>query len=184
MKNIERFKLIHPHIVLLIHGRILCIIKIACDIIMFNKIQDWSETFVVVGYIGFLALSLLLWYNVGDQIWGTLAFTKTSVVFFGLFLPIVKLKYDDISFIDIREFKEGNPMHGALNTVDAYKFVLLSPNPLPQKRIDKIKSSRRKKIIKFAVNYKLCCALMEKLPKEKTKSIDYQLFLYKKAKRR
>ena len=97
-------------------------------------------------------------------------------------MPIIRIKIEDIRFCEIRTFDEGNVMYSPNNPiVDAYKFLLLSTSPLPTKRIDKIFSSRRKKMIKFAVSYKLCSLLKEVLPKEISGAVEYQLFLYRKA---
>ena len=111
----------------------------------------------------------------------TLKITDKYVKFQGFLLPTVKIKIADINHLDIRTFKEGNVMYGSIDTVDAYKYVLISKFNLPQKRIDKIHSSRKKKIIKYAVSYKLCKALAEVLPQNLRKPIEYQLFLYKRA---
>ena len=100
-------------------------------------------------------------------------------------MPPVKIKFEDVKYIDIRTFDKGNVMYSKANNVDSYKFMLLSPNPLPSRPINKISTSRRKKLIKYAVSKKLCEDLVDKLPLNLAKPVEYQLHLYnRKYKRR
>ena len=110
--------------------------------------------------------------------------TDSYVKFCGFMIPNVKLLLEDIQFVETRVFREGNVMYGRNPAIDAYTFVLLSKHRVSgANRIDGIRSSKKKKIIKFAVSKKLCQALVSVLPKEKAKPIEYMLFLYKRAKR-
>ena len=120
---------------------------------------------------------------------GEIIITENSIFRFGLFVPFVRIKLQDIKYVDIRTFddKAGNIQYykgiQQMNIVDAYKFVLISENPLPRKSVNRIRSSRKNRLIKYAVSKKLCKVLQDKLPDNCKGPIDYQLFLYSKAKR-
>ena len=176
-----------PHIVLCIHGRIFCLISVLTLSVFWYQVFFNNDEFEVVGTAITAILSILtifvfrfLW----EQIWGEIVIGDDYIKFCGLFLPTVKLECDKINYIEIRSFSKGNVFYSdSLQTVDGYKFVLLSYNPLPNKRIDKIHSSKRNKIIKFAVSYKFCNGIAEKITDHRTKAISYQLYLYRKAKK-
>jgi hypothetical protein len=137
----------------------------------------------VVLVIMFSTFSIILHLLLGTHIFVVMYANQKGIIFFGLFLPIVKLKWGEVQYVALRTFKEGNVMYGQYRAVDAYKFILLSSSPLPQKRIDKIRSSRKKRLIKFSVTQKLCQVLVDHLPETKSGPFRYQLYLYKKAKK-
>ena len=72
--------------------------------------------------------------------------------------------------------------HKNSSVIDAYKFILISEKPLPKIRIDKIRPSKKNRLIKYAVSEKLCRAIVDKLPEMQSRIVDYQLMLYNKAK--
>ena len=183
MKNKQ---IIRPHIVLYIGGRVFTMLYlIASCIMVYQTIFKFDE----VGFLGVVCSLIFVLCGVFSgrylwpQIWGDLLLTDDYILFFGLFLPIVKLSYNDIKCVAIKTFSEGNVMYSSNSNVDMYKFVVLSSQTIPNKRIDKIYSSRKKKIIKYAVNFKLCKLLSEKLPKNIKGEVEYQLFLYGKCKK-
>lgn len=181
-------KYVFPHPVLLIEGQIFSLLL--CFILLIFGYQTIFnfESIGIVGIIGILVMipAMIFWYKFcWQQIFGILKITDEHVVFFGLFLPPVKIKFEDVKYIDIRTFDKGNVMYSKANNIDSYKFMLLSVTPLPDRRIDKISTSRRKKLIKYAVSKKLCEALVDKLPLNLAKPVEYQLHLYnRKYKRR
>ena len=138
----------------------------------------------IVFGIGVLYICHYLWHHC----FGEIIVTEKEVIYFGLFLPIIRLKFENIKYVDIRTFDEGNIMYSKgmrrykNANIDLYKFILLSENPLPAKRIDKVRPSRKNKLIKYSVNKKLCAALVDKLPEMQSRIVDYQLYLYKRAK--
>ena len=179
-------KCVFPHPVLLIEGQIFSLLL--CFILLLLGYQTLFnfESIGIVGIIGIIVMipAMIFWYKVfWQQIFGILKITDEHVVFFGLLVPMVKIKFEDLKYLDIRTFDKGNAMY--TNNVDSYKFMLLSVTPLPDRRIDKISTSRRKKLIKYAVSKKLCEALVDKLPLNLAKPVEYQLHLYnRKYKRR
>ena len=181
-------KYVFPHPVLLIEGQIFSLLL--CFILLIFGYQTIFnfESIGIVGIIGIIVMipAMIFWYKVfWQQIFGILKITEKHIVFFGLFLPPVKIKFEDVKYIDIRTFDNGNVMYNKVDNVDSYKFMLLSPNPLPSRPINKISTSRRKKLIKYAVSKKLCEALVDKLPLNLAKPVEYQLHLYnRKYKRR
>ena len=178
-------KRIYPHPILIIGGTIL---TLGFYGLYFTFLYQTLFNFEQIGFIGIITVLLftpllILWHLVFvPQCISMLKITETHVKYCGFLLPSVKLDINEINYIDIRTFKEGNAVYGTNNAIDAYKYLLLSSAPLPNKRIDKIRVSRKGKVIKFAVSYKLCEALLAVLPREKAKIVDYQMFLYKKAK--
>ena len=177
---------IYPHIILLI-GRFFFpfLANLLAPLFLYVTLFHFEE----IGILGIISslvtvpmtiyIDLYLW----DHCFGTLLITDDYIKYYGLFLPSVKIKFDDIKYMEIRTFKEGNVLYSESPVVGAYQFILLSTSPLPSKRIDKIHSSRKRKLIKFAISEKLCRALEGKLPGMLNRPIDYQLLLYKRAKR-
>lgn len=190
---------IFPHIMLLIGGRLYLILITAwlpyvwCEFIvdcnnleLVDIIADLMAMIPVTILLGICSIFTI------DYCWhhcfGEIIVTEKEVIYFGLFLPIIRLKFENIKYVDIRTFDEGNIMYSKgmrrykNANIDMYKFILLSEKPLPTKRIDKIRPSRKKKLIKYAVSKKLCEALVDKLPEMQSRVVDYQLYLYKRAK--
>ena len=184
MKNSKK-TIIRPHWVLIFYGRVLMFIMYAFTVYL---IYQTVFHFDAIGVVGIIMSIILVVLNVflskffASQIFGTIKITDESIKFFGLFLPTLKLNFSDIKYIDIRTFKDGNVLYGKDTTASAYKFLLISSSPLPQKRIDKINSSAKKKIIKYAVSFKLCESIVDKLPELQARIVKYQMHLYKKQK--
>ena len=93
-------------------------------------------------------------------------------------MPIIKLRYDEIKYAEIREHSENNPYYDDYGTVDFYKFALLSPNPLPQERKTPLRPSLKKRLIKVRITYRLCQLLQERLEEPQKKPFEHQLYLY------
>ena len=179
---------IFPNLFLLFAGTFMFILY--CGILLFTLYHAVYDTviqfstdgyYALGGFIFMLIWAIILYHLLHYQCMGVMKINDKYVKYCGPLLPTVKFKIEDIKYIDIRTFKEGNVVYTE-GSIDAYKFILLSSRPLPNKRIDKIRPSRRKKIIKFAVSYKLCEALLSVLPPERSKIIEYQMFLYNKTK--
>ena len=178
-------KIIYPNLILAIEGGIFSVVLYSftaytwyITIFRFSKGGIPCVTLAIIMFV----FSVLWFSNFHNQIFCRMLITDKYIVWFGLFLPIVKLSYNEIKYIEIRTFDKGNAMYNNhTKNVDSFKFVLLSKSPIPKKRIDKIKSSRKKKLIKFAVNYKLCLALSKHI--ERQNPINYQLMLYRQSKK-
>lgn len=181
----KKSKIIFPHPILLIEGSIFFIILLALTTYTwYVTLFRFSEGGIPATILAIAFSACLVWFHVifGHHIFSRLLITDKYIIYYGLFLPTVKLAFEDIKYIEIRTFNRGNVMYNKNSpNVDSYKFILLSSSVLPQKRIDKIRSSRKQALIKFAVSYKLCRALAEHI--EQPSPINYQLLLYKRAKK-
>ena len=180
----KKRKIIYPNLVLAIEGGILSLLfyfitAYAWYITIFKFDEGGVPCAVMAIMFSLFSVFWVLQFH--NQIFCRILITDKYIVWFGLFLPIVKLTYDEIKYIEIRTFDEGNVMYNKqLKNVDSYKFILLSATPISRKRVDKINTSRKQKLIKFAVSYKLCEALIEHI--SSPNPINHQLMLYKKAK--
>ena len=175
---------IFPHVILLIEGGIFCFLLLSGSIGMpyialfelGNDAKSWIGRFAcLIMWPIIIFLAHYFW----PHVFGRIVVTDTHIKYHGLFLPTVKFAFEDIQYAAIRTFKDGNVVCSD-DSVDAFKFLLLSTQPLPNKRIDKIRSSKKKKLIKYAVSEKLCQALDGKLTDAAAKLVEYQLFLYKR----
>lgn len=191
----KKYTHILPHTMLLIGGRIALLLSVTViPILWIIALSDFSNMpieEIIVSLILLILISVLLCICVGymirflwHQVFGEILITQEEVIYFGLFIPMIRIKFDNIHFVDIRTFDKGNVKYSDIkNNVDFYKFILISENPLPQKRIDKIIPSKKNKLIKYAVSEKLCYALVDKLPETPSRVVDFQLLMYKKAER-
>jgi hypothetical protein len=178
-------KYVLPHPVLLI-GQIICLL--VCGI-FFLGLYETIFNYENIGSIGIIACAIfffdiVFFYATGlwQQTFGILKITDEYILHFGLFLPVVKIRFDEIKYMEIRVFDKGNVVYVHNDHSFLYKYILISPNPLPTKRIDKIKPSRRKKLIKYALSMKLCKSIVDKLPERFAKPVEYQIHLNRKAK--
>jgi len=177
-------KYICPHPMLLIGGRLLTLLTYGLPILgIYLLIFGVGDDRISGIYISAIFIPLaILWYIwMSPHIMGDVIITPKSILYYGLFLPIVRLKFDEIQYATIKTFDEGNVVY--VSSIDGYKFVLLSTLPFPKKRIDKIRSSRKKQIIKYAVSEKLCRLLVERLPESQTGIFKHQVYLYQKSRR-
>ena len=178
---------IRPHIVLVLHGRLLLSLELIllpflwvkwlldlrfADLNVNNPdmIADLLAMIILTIFCSalFICSSHFLWHH----IWGEIIIREHDLIYFGFFLRTVKLKFEDIKYVEIRK------------TPDARPFILISSNPLPKERVDKIRPSRKKKLIKYAVSKKLCDALVDRLPQKNRWVIEKQLFDYNNYKKK
>ena len=176
---------IYPHPFLLYVGRPFVLLSdVFMAFMVYGAILDREETHIIMLCCAeCLAVFIILYVIFQEHLFSTLLITDDYIKYYGLFLPSVKIKFYDVKYMEIRTFKEGNVVYGQNPAIGAYQFILLSTSPLPSKRIDKIHSSRKRKLIKFAISEKLCRAVEGKLPGMLNRPIEYQLLLYKRAKR-
>ena len=177
-------KLIFPNPILVIEGGLLlCLFSTIPCCLWYTVLFESPKDGWIIGIMAIAFSVCDVWFFVcfGHHIFPRILITRQHIIFYGLFLPIVKIKFEDIKYIEIRSFNKGNVMRNHSNNIDSYKFILLSSLPIPQKRVDKIRSSRKQALIKFPVSYKLCQALAEHI--EQPSPINYQLLLYKQAKK-
>ena len=179
-------KYVLPHPVLLIGGQFLCLLFCGT---FFGVLYETIFNYENIGSNGIIIcaiffLIIVFFYAAGfwQQYFGILKITDEYILHFGLFLPVVKIRFDEIKYMEIRVFDKGNVVYVHNDRSFLYKYILVSPNPLPTKRIDKIRPSRRKKLIKYALSMKLCKSIVDKLPERFAKPVEYQIHLNRKAK--
>ena len=180
-RGFDMRKMILPNLFLLIVGFLIFALFVFITIFCaYGTFFDDAGIPGIIGACAFFAMTLFWTYHFAPHCFGVLIVKDEELLYCGLCLPFIKLKVNDIKYVDIRCFDKGNVFYYG-ETVDAYKYMLISQNPLPKKRIDKIRPSQKNRLIKFALSFKLCSLLAEILPADKAKAIDYQLFLYRKA---
>ena len=177
---------VRTHPILVIEGRLLILmilVFMAMTIILTFVLKNLL--FIVCAVV-FIPLGIFVLYNFWHNCFGKLIITKDFIKYKCLFTKTVVFNIEDVKYIDIREFREGNvtvPKNGVCQ-----KYLLISPEPFPDMRIDKIKRSR--KIIKFPlgfkISYKLSVALSECLPEPRNRMFAAKRHIYErnKAKRK
>lgn len=136
---------VRTHPVLFFGGRLLLVLFLAFMAATIILSFVFRHLIFVIDAIIFVPLGIFVLYNFWHNCFGKLVITEKYVRYRCLFTLSVTLSAEDIKYIDIREFREGNvaaPKNGVCQ-----KYLLLSSEPLPSKRIDKIK--RNRKLIKF-----------------------------------
>ena len=111
---------------------------------------------------------------------GTLIFTEDYVMWKCLFFRSVKTPYNELKYVKLVKFDEGNAFRNRDYYNTGFLHLLLSSSPLPQKRIDKIRCG--KGLIKFPFsNKKLRREIYYLLPDPYNRQFKY--FVEKKQKR-
>ena len=179
---------IFPNILLLIGGRIFLLSSIGMIPYLWILVfLDFSVDTLILLILLTIPLSFCeIWIVrfLYHQCFGEILVTEKEIIYFGLFLPTIRLKFERIKHVDIRTFDKGNVVYSKNSAIiDAHKFIIISENPLPNTRIDKIRPSRKRKLIKYAVSEKLCNALVDKLPERNKWVVETQLLDYKKHKK-
>ena len=167
-------KRIYPNLALVIEGRLflamvngarICFVWLTIMVFANGDIEiDFSTIILAIfGFcfmvVGPCFLNYLFWH----YSWGKLVLTDDSITWRCLFCKPIKIRYDELKYIDIRLFKEGNVYRNSQVHMSNAVFALMSSEPLPNKRIDKIRSG--KKLIKFQVTPKVGKQLYDNLPK-------------------
>ena len=183
-KNIH----IYPHIILLLGGRVLLSLEaLVLPLLWFLVIRDFdinnaesiSALLLLIIFTILYGVCIFYVFNfLWEPIWGELIVREKDLVYFGLFLKTVIISFEEIKYVEIRTSLESKKNNTKNTAIDAYKFILISNNPLPKNRIDKIKTSKKAKLIKYAVSKKLCEALIDRLPQKNKWVIERQLSLY------
>lgn len=193
ISKIKERKVIRSHIFLVTEGRLFLIL-----LNIFYPFMTYMAIVYCVKYgkeepISFFYLLIILALNISWwgcackflwwQCFEKLVVTKDYIEWRCLFLRSVRLKFSDIKHIDFRVYDEGNVMYNSTQAQAfniTYEFLLLSPHELPRTRIDKIKSSREKQIIKFRVTRRVCAVLSEMYPEPRNRIFASKLRKYPK----
>ena len=124
----------------------------------------FSPTFLLTGEVTFENIVVLIILLVGAvaciyvirYFWplcfGTLIFTEDYVMWKCLFIRSIKIPYNELKYVKLVKFDEGNAFRNRDYYNTGFLHLLLSSSPLPQKRIDKIRCG--KGLIKFPFSNK------------------------------
>lgn len=172
----KKQKVFRSHIITVVEGRFLLLfslypigvmLRAIVKLVIIDQIKTGilriGETLLfLIGFLGccfcFYFLCKMFW-----QIsWGILIITEEEIIWKCLFCKSIKLKINEIKFTKICEFSEGNALKDIKVYSCSYEYLLLSTEPLPNKRIDKIRSKGN--LIRFMISDKLCDVLGEVLP--------------------
>lgn len=165
-------KVIRPHLVLLIEGRLLLLLLALGPLAMWygvfavfrDETQGMDMTVILFGLFVAAITGCCAWveWYFWHHCWGKLIITQDAVTWKCLFCKTVRIPMSDIRYVDIRAFTQGNVVRNADIYKTGFRYLLISSKPFPKKRIDKIRSGSG--LIKFRCNDKICQALYEALP--------------------
>ena len=147
-------KVFRTHLLLVIEGRLLTSLFAAFGPSM-TLLSIWLAIEVDMGVsilifiisICFCLLSAFVLPHFWEQCWGKLIITDTYVMWRCLFCKPIKISYDELRYVKLTSFQEGNVYRNRDYYKTGYLYLLLSSEPLPKLRIDKIRS--KNKLIKF-----------------------------------
>lgn len=115
-----------------------------------------------------LPLSYWYLYHFWPLFFGELVITDTYIKWRCLFMRSCKLEFSEIKYMEIRAMGAENVVKDIYNT--GHEYLLISTEPLPDKILDKIRTSRKRRLIKFQMTPRIYRQLAEAMP-EKYKSM-------------
>ena len=140
-------KTLYPHVILLV-ARLFWLAGIVFSLVLIcwaveDVIQNGLHFENGLMY-SFLALIFILGGYAAFHLWplifGELTLTEGYVKWHALFMRSVKIPYSELRHVEIRQFRDGNVMRNADLYRTGQEYVLMSADPLPKTRIDKIRS--------------------------------------------
>lgn len=144
-------KTLRTHLILVTEGRFFCFfIAIGSVFLTYemtkHAILDGSEFYLYCIFAwGMDVVVCLLLRYFWPLCFGKLIFTERYVEWRCMFICSVKIPYTELKYVSIRAFDDGNVVPDLYAT--GAEYVLLSTQPLPKARIDRIRC--RKGLIKF-----------------------------------
>lgn len=169
-------QLVFPHIVLLTEGRLFLLLGAALPFIFiygcFRSSSVKEIVFITAVNIVYLAVFIFTASYLWPLCFGELLVSDESIKWRCLFMPSCKIDFKDMKYIDIRKFTDGNVIKSSPYT-GAFEYLLISTEPLPRIRIDKIKNS--KVLIKFQLSTQACKVLSERMPAPYNRMFAYRL---------
>lgn len=111
---------------------------------------------------------------------GKLTLTENYVKWYGLFIRSVKIPYSELQHVEIRQFRDGNVMRNADLYRTGQEYVLMSADPLPKTRIDKIRSGDE--LIKYQFLMRDAAVFSEYLPERYKPMFQSRAETYTRAK--
>ena len=99
---------IYPHPFLLYAGRAYALLSYGCmAFLVYGAIFDCEETHIkMLCFAECLALFIIQYVIFQEHLFSTLLITDDYIKYYGLFLPSVKIKFDDIKYMEIRTFND------------------------------------------------------------------------------
>ena len=174
MKKRQVFR---PNIVLLVEGRLLLLILLGFPIYLACETCYSSIYLKLVNNIpidktnilGFFILEIMLFSAAAflcHWLWqlcfGKLIITDEYIQWRCLFCKKITLPVEEIFYVKAISFTDGNYLKDYKIYNSNFEYALLSSEPLPNKRIDKIRC--KDNLIRFMLTPDLCEALGEALP--------------------
>jgi len=163
-------KVFRTHIILVIEGRLLLSsIVITGPLMTLLLLWRILEADFGMALLVFITNAFWYWSSIfilryfWQQCWGKLIVTDKYIIWRCLFCRPIKITYDELRYVKLVSFQEGNVYKNRDYYKTGFLYMLLSSEPLPQMRIDKIHS--KNKLIKFPLyNKKLGNTLFTALP--------------------
>ena len=163
-------KVFRTHIILVIEGRLLTSLFVITGPLMTLYLLwcilegDFGMALLVfITNVFYYWLSIFALRYLWQQCWGKLIITEKYIIWRALFCKPIKITYDELRYVKLESFKDGNVYKNRDYYKTGFLYILLSSNPLPKMRIDKIYS--KNKLIKFPLyNKKLGNTLFTVLP--------------------
>lgn len=124
-------KRIYPHPFLLIVGSFYLFLFYAFPIwLIYMSIADYEKGEVILQILLciFLALGAFgMGFMFHYHIFCRMLITDKYIKFYGFLLPTVKIKIEDVKYVDIRTFDKGNVCYEKYGnrSADSYKFILI-----------------------------------------------------------
>jgi len=163
-------KVFRTHPVLVIEGRaFLLILTIGASLLVYVMLtaEKSGELYIdvlcylfgIAMVVGVALVNVYFW----RIIWGKLIITETGLVWKCLFCKKIYIPYNEIRYVELRAFKEGNSMRYCDLYRTGFMYMLISTDPLPRKNINRIESKGN--LIKFpCFTKKIRDAMKEVLP--------------------
>ena len=173
---LKKRKVFRSHIIATVCGRVLLIFSLypVCSmlyaiikLVIIDQIKTGifriGETLMfLLGFLGFCFAYYFLCKIFWQVSWGKLIITDDKIIWRCLFNKSIVLAIEDVKYAKPCSFTDGNYLKNTDIYQTGFEYVLLSSEPLPNKRIDRIQS--KGKLIKFLLNDELCDDLGKILP--------------------
>ena len=174
---LKKQKVFRSHIIAVVGGRVLLIFSLypfcsmlyaIIKLVIIDQIKTGifriGETLLFLfGFLGFCFAYSFLCKMFWQISWCKLIITEDNkIIWKCLFNKSIVLAVNDVKYSKPCSFMDGNYLKDVGIYQNSFEYVLLSSNPIPNKRIDKIQSKGM--LIKFMLNDELCDTLGKILP--------------------
>lgn len=118
---------------------------------------------IIIGGLSLVVLGIQTLSYYWQPYWGKLILTEDAITWRCLFCKPITIPYNEMCYVEVRAFTTGNALYRPGCNEGDFLHLLLSSHPLPQKRIDKIRSG--KDLIKFHYTPEVAATLCEAIPR-------------------